>query len=96
VSEDADPLAVLRGRFLIRCADDLVVIDGAMEDALLRLEPAFKMVIHRLSGAAGTFGFWAISEAAGPIDDLLQGGTAPDDAQLQALTKALQAALTPS
>jgi HPt (histidine-containing phosphotransfer) domain-containing protein len=65
----------LRGRFLDRCREDLEVIRVERDPS--RLRP----VVHRLAGAAGTFGFADLSAQAGEVDDVLvEGGTPAPEA----------------
>ena len=77
-----DPFAPLRQRFLTRCADQLAALKAIAErqaslpddsnDQLIR-------IAHSLAGAAGTFGFAAISTRASALETLLveqaDGGT---------------------
>lgn len=90
MSHAVDPLKALRQRFLARCAEDLAILQRA---AAGEAHPSLKVVVHRLSGTAGTFGFWEISQAASPIDDVLHEGGAPSPDQLEALASAVKAAL---
>lgn len=79
----------LRARFVERCAGDLRVLEeaqaGGIEADVLRA------TVHRLSGAAGTFGYPALSELAGVIDDRLVEKLWPTPAELGALVEAVRA-----
>lgn len=88
-----DPLTALRVRFLERCVGDLATIRSALRHNAPSDDPSLSLIVHRLAGTAGTFGYWEISHLASPIDDLLQSGARPPCSQLEALAEALQAAL---
>ncbi|MDI1326173.1 MAG: Hpt domain-containing protein [Brevundimonas sp.] len=66
-----DPLAALRSLFVERCRDDLRELrrlrDQADTDAVCG-------IVHRLAGAAGSFGFPDISRAALVIDQRMRDG----------------------
>jgi hypothetical protein len=70
-------LALLKRRFLDRAADDLQrLLDyAAGAPAIGRREVQF--IVHRLAGAAGTFGFGSVSRAAGRVE----GGWLSDPGQ---------------
>lgn len=87
-----DALAVLKRRFLARSADDLGGLrawcaGGAPADE------AARHTIHRLAGAAGTFGFHALSGFAKAADDRLAAGEAPEAGEAAALLGELQRVL---
>lgn len=79
-----DGLDELRSRFLTRCAADLATLRdaGARPDQI-------RFVVHRLAGAAGTFGYGALGEAAAGLDLALQAGADPQGAEAQAMTATL-------
>lgn len=77
----------LRGKFLKRCEEDLEVVRAGP------LDPAFKLVVHRLSGVAPMFGFDALGEVAGQIDDALYASRSPTPNQVQDLARALEIVL---
>lgn len=87
MSEIDDALARLRQRFVARCADDLAELrrrsGAAPDDDLVRL-------VHRIAGAAGTFGFADLSDRAKAAEDALVTGDAGREAALAALIEALQ------
>lgn len=83
-----DLLAPLRAKFLARVASDLTVLrsnEASFEDR--------HYVVHRLAGAAGTFGYAAVSALAAQLDEqMLADGAAPPQAfaELIAALEALQ------
>lgn len=73
MSELEDALASLRGRFVARCADDLTDLRrwaGEPAPAPADIHP----LVHRIAGAAGTFGFADLSERAKRLEDALVVG----------------------
>ena len=78
-----DPLASLRTRFLARASDDLASLRGGIE------AEAAGVLVHRLSGAAGVFGFDELSRLAGAVDDRRQAGQ-PYAAEMAALLRELE------
>jgi HPt (histidine-containing phosphotransfer) domain-containing protein len=83
-SSGNDPLAILRVRFVARCAEDLVVV-RAGPDA-----PDLARVVHRIAGAAGIFGYDALGALAGRMDDDAHAGARFEDRDLAALAQALE------
>ena len=88
----SDPLAPLRDRFRLRCSDDLTRLRGLRADD--GDGEALRAMAHNIAGAAGIFGFSALSEAAGAIDDRYADKTQPDDAQFDELERRLAEAAT--
>lgn len=88
---EADPLAALRARFKARCLDDLAVLVAARADPALRSQEALRTTVHRLSGAAGTFGYPVVSEVAGELDQDLHDGRPVDADRLDLLIAAVSA-----
>jgi len=87
-----DVLAALRARFRERCADDV----KRLQDLMARDDlgaAALHGLAHRLSGAAGTFGFAEISLAAGAVDDAFAAGGTPTRNEVDQLIRTMQAAL---
>lgn len=79
----------LRTRFVERSRADLPVLLAAAAEPAGDV-PALRMVVHRMSGAAGTFGFPEISRLAGEVDDqLIETGSVDLDVLL-ALTRAVE------
>lgn len=62
-----DPLQPLKARFLLRCADDLGVLEGEVAGATPASD-RFADVVHKLAGVAGVFGFARLSELASRLD----------------------------
>jgi HPt (histidine-containing phosphotransfer) domain-containing protein len=86
---DADPLAALKSRFIARGAEDLATLRGHLGGA--RLDPTtLRFTVHRLCGAAGTFGYPEISEAAGAAEDDILERPDQSDASLRRLAEVLR------
>ena len=81
-----DPLAVLRTKFIARCAEDLLVVQAGPA------APDLPRVIHRIAGVAGMFGFTALGELAGRIDERAHAGQGFSEAELAELAAALDVA----
>jgi HPt (histidine-containing phosphotransfer) domain-containing protein len=80
----------LRARFVQRCREDLPIIERAAAGEAVDPE-ALRMTVHRLSGAAGTFGYPELSGLAGAVDDeLIERGEAGPRA-IAALVEAVRA-----
>ncbi len=77
----------LRRRFLDRCREDLDAIRSERDPERLRA------VVHRLSGAAGTFGFSELSKEAGEVDDVLVEGGSPSAEALRRLIGKTESAI---
>lgn len=75
-------------RFVTRCAEDLAVLEqartGGSDPEILRA------IVHRLAGAAGTFGYPQLSELAGVVDDRLVENLWPTPGELDALVEAVR------
>ena len=84
-----DPLAALRDKFCVRTAQDLVQFRALIQGDLNA--KALRHLVHGLAGAAGTFGFPTLSEAAGLIDDDYAAGRIPLPAALDRLERELRA-----
>lgn len=82
-----DPLAPLKARFRARCGDDAARLRTHLAGSD---EPDLEGLVHRLAGAAGTFGYADISEAALAIDDVYVGGGAPSVEALADLAERLE------
>jgi HPt (histidine-containing phosphotransfer) domain-containing protein len=83
-----DPLAPLRSRFIARGAEDLASLRAHLAGG--RLSPtALRFTVHRLSGAAGIFGYAEISEAAGRAEDNILDHPDQSDASLRNLVEVL-------
>lgn len=92
----ADVQAVLEGlrrRFLQRAAGDLALLLRYVEgDATLE---EVRFAVHRLNGAAGSFGHPEVSTAASWVETEWPAGGAPDPERMQALISALRALPVP-
>jgi HPt (histidine-containing phosphotransfer) domain-containing protein len=83
-----DPFADLKSRFVVRGAEDLASLRAHLAGA--RLDPtALRFTVHRLSGAAGVFGYAEISDAAGLAEDDILENPGASDASLRTLVEAL-------
>jgi HPt (histidine-containing phosphotransfer) domain-containing protein len=83
-----DPLAALRSRFIARGAEDLATLRGHLDGASLDAT-TLRFTVHRLAGAAGTFGYAEISEAAGKAEDDILDRPDQSDASLRHLSEVL-------
>ena len=81
----------LRRRFRLRCLDDLAVLCAARQSSTGLASSEFGIMVHRLSGAAGSFGYDELSRLARAIDDLLMQDEVPGVADLDRLQTALEA-----
>jgi HPt (histidine-containing phosphotransfer) domain-containing protein len=88
----SDVLAGLRARFLERCTADVRRLDALAERGDLAA-PEMRDLVHSLAGAAGTFGFPHVSEAAGVCDAAFADGGVPDAAAVDRLRYSLRAIL---
>ncbi|MDP3803573.1 Hpt domain-containing protein [Brevundimonas sp.] len=83
-----DPLERLRTMFIERCRTDL--------EQLRALEPGHPdvgAIAHRLAGAAGSFGYPEISEAASLVDDRARYGPPPSTEEVRNMTQAMERAI---
>lgn len=87
-----DVLAGLRVRFLDRCVGELERIEWLLKHGALDADE-MQSLVHRLSGAAGTFGFPEISAVAGECDDAFAQGRSPDGATVERLAATMREAL---
>lgn len=88
-----DPLAPLRERFRARIRADRAELE-TLKQGNTRCEE-LRRLVHNLAGAAGTFGFGELSQAAIEIDDQMASGLAADPASLERLTERLDEAIHP-
>lgn len=80
----SDPISRLRAQFVERCRED--------EKRLAEASPGdevFASISHRLAGAAGSFGFSDLSEAAAAVDHSIRSGARPGAAEVLALMREL-------
>lgn len=85
--------ANLRARFLTRCEGDLARIERLLDGQPLDTGE-LRALVHGLAGAAGTFGFPDISEAAGDCDDAFALDRLPDRDRVETLANAIRRALS--
>ena len=76
MTDVSDALERLRERFRARAAADLGDLRRWSTDPVAHKE-ALHALVHRLAGAAGTFGFHRLSEVAAEAEDAIVTG-APD------------------
>ena len=82
-----DTMAALKVRFVARASEDLKTLEAHRKGP--PLEPAaLRLVVHRLAGAAGLFGYPEISVLAGEIDGAL--ACAQDERRLPELLAQLE------
>ena len=87
---DADAvLGALREKFLARAAEDLLALKSTPAPAELAV------LVHRLAGAGGVFGFPEVSAAAMPLDEACHAGREPPADGLRNLISALEALPSP-
>lgn len=67
-----------------RCRADQERLAQASPD-----DEVFAAITHRLAGAAGSFGFSDLSEAAAAVDHSIRSGEQPRPAQVHALMRQL-------
>ncbi len=82
--------AELSARFIERSRGDLQAIEAALAEPASIDRAALRAVVHRLSGAAGTFGFKDLSAAAGEADDRLMTADEPWEADTRRLVEVLR------
>jgi HPt (histidine-containing phosphotransfer) domain-containing protein len=80
----------LRQRFRARCGADRATLAGAVAAGDIA---AVRMIAHRLAGAAGTFGFGPLSQAALLLEDQIAFGD-PADPELVAVVDGLLATVS--
>jgi len=85
--EQTNALEALRQRFLARSADDLQRLRGHLGGRELAPQD-LRLLVHRLAGAAGTFGFLDLGGVARDLDGKMCE-TALMPADLMELTSAL-------
>jgi HPt (histidine-containing phosphotransfer) domain-containing protein len=66
-------LAGLKARFLARADEDLAAL-RLWAEACGEVDDAHRRLLHRLAGAAGTFGFHALSTRAKDAEDAIGAG----------------------
>ncbi len=79
-----DPISRLRADFIARCREDRQRLAKASPG-----DEVFVSITHRLAGAAGSFGFLTLSEAAAAVDQSIRSGKQPGIAKVDALMREL-------
>ena len=85
-----DPLGPLRDRFRARAASELLELQD-VSDADLSSQTLHRLA-HNLAGAAGTFGYAELSQAAMELDDQMSSTGVAAPASLERLREQLRAA----
>lgn len=83
----------LRQRFLDRCETDLPVLEAAAQEPESVDRAELRERVHKLAGAAGTFGFPELSRIAGEADDALMAEWASFARELADLVEAVRRTL---
>lgn len=83
-----DFLEALRAQFIDRCRADLARLETLPDG-----DDEVTLIVHRLAGAAGSFGFPEVSRIAGEIDLRTRDGTRPSRRELDDLTDSLRQAV---
>lgn len=86
-------LESLKTRFLERCRADLPLLEAAAAAPDTADRETLRFCVHRLAGAAGTFGYGPLGRAAGDVDDELVLGRTPTRAQLARLVALIRTEL---
>ena len=76
----SDPISRLRAGFVQRCREDQKRLTEASPG-----DEVFASIAHRLAGAAGSFGFPELSEAAAAVDHSIRSGEPPAAARVKTL-----------
>jgi HPt (histidine-containing phosphotransfer) domain-containing protein len=91
-TDPAAALSDLKQRFLQRSADDLAKLLDYADGGAVSAEE-IRYLVHRLAGAAGIFGFPALSDAAARLDAALVENAALDPEAMRPLIADLEAVL---
>ena len=83
-----DPLEALRAQFIDRCRADRERLSAPEADDAERA-----MIIHRLAGAAGAFGYPELSAVAADLDVRIRSGADVFPAHFEPLNLALSDAI---
>ena len=91
MSEFDARMSDLRRRFVVRCVEDLAVLDAAGSCETKEAGgDCLRLAVHRMAGAAGTFGFPEIGALAGAIDDALIDHGRADPEDVRRLSEAIR------
>lgn len=80
-----DPFALLRAKFVARCAEDLLMLQAGLA------APDLRRMVHRIAGASGMFGYDALGDLGRRIDDRAHAGQEVSESDLAELNAALEA-----
>ena len=84
----------LAQHFLARCAEDLPkLLQCSSESGDDHTD--VRMIVHRMAGSAGLFGYSAIGLLAAQVDEEMSAASPVRAPTLPALTDAIEAVLTP-
>jgi len=92
MSDFGSAMDALAQRFLARCGEDLPKLRQCCENAA-ETRGDIRLIVHRMSGSAGLFGYEAIGALAAQVDEELSVECPADAPTLPALTEALEALL---
>lgn len=67
----ARKMAEIKIEFLRRTREDIKELERARADTDLRASRELRTLVHRLAGVTGMFGYEAVSELAGSLEDAL-------------------------
>ena len=81
----SDAISRLRADFVQRCREDQKRLAEASPG-----EEVFASITHRLAGAAGSFGFPELGEAAAAVDHAIRSGEQPAAARVNTLMSELR------
>lgn len=87
-----DAFQALRARFRVRAGEELAQLQTLTAVSSDSVE--LRRLVHNIAGAAGTFGFPALSQAAIVIDDHYAAGEQPPADSFRTLAQALSDAAT--
>ncbi|WP_426039653.1 Hpt domain-containing protein [Brevundimonas sp. DC300-4] len=85
-------MIALKARFAARCEADKASLQAIVDSGDVST-PELQSLTHKLSGAAGTFGFPSIGNAAAEIDNAISDGRTPSLNDVLGLIGAMQTAL---
>lgn len=94
MNDIAEALDRLHSRFLVRAADDLDNLRRWTIDPPAHADDVHRLV-HRLAGAAGTFGFRRLSDLAASAEDALVTGGSNRTAALADVVEELERLIRP-
>ena len=90
LSDAGDLVSSLRARFVERSVEDLARMRGLIGGSTAADADELRSLVHRLAGAAGTFGFQAAGDAALALDQSFAEGRSPAPRDYGPLLSALE------